>query len=81
MNFAKEHIAFKILTLLLVVSLVVPSAVKFAHVFEHYNHEVCIGDSTTHIHKVDLDCEFQKFQFNNKFNHSQTVFELFQVNY
>ncbi len=80
MNFPKEHIIFKLLTMLLVLTLLVPSAVKLAHVFEHHEHEVCQGGDTTHIHKVDLDCEFQKFQLNNNFTFSDITFEVFQCN-
>ena len=80
MNFAKEHIAFKILTIFLVVTLLVPSAVKLAHVFEHHKHEICEGGDSTHIHKVDLDCEFQKFQINNNFALTQLTFEVFKLN-
>jgi len=80
MNFPKGHITFKILTVLLVVTLFVPSAVKLAHVFEHHKHEICQGGDSTHIHKVDLDCEFQKFQINNNFALSQITFEVFKLN-
>ncbi|MFV9551529.1 hypothetical protein [Algibacter sp. PT7-4] len=61
MHFIKEHIIFKALAILLGLTLWVPAGVKLAHVFEHHKHEVCIGEDSTHIHKVDLDCEFQKF--------------------
>ena len=79
MNFSKSHIAFKILTMLLVVLLWVPSAVKLAHVFEHHKHEICQGGDSTHIHSVDLDCEFQKFQINTSYTLSKIVFEIFQL--
>ena len=79
MSFSKGHIAFKILTMLLVVLLWVPSTVKLAHVFDHHKHEICQGDNSTHIHKVDLDCEFQKFQINNNYTFSKIVFEIFQL--
>ena len=78
MNFSKSHIAFKILTMLLVVLLWVPSAVKLAHVFEHHKHEICKGGDSTHIHKVDLDCEFQKFQINNNYTFSKIIFDGYQ---
>lgn len=61
MKIDKEHILFRVLTFLLVITLLVPSAVKIIHVFEHHEHEVCISENSTHIHKIDLDCEFQKF--------------------
>ena len=80
MNFSKGHIAFNFLTILLVLMLLVPSAVKLAHVFEHHQHEVCQDENSTHIHQVDLDCDFQKFQINNNFTLSQITFEVFQLN-
>ena len=78
MIITKEHIVFKVLTFLLVFTLLIPSAVKLAHVFEHHEHEVCVGNETTHIHKVDLDCEFQKFQLNNSFTLNDITFEIFK---
>ena len=56
-----------------------PAAFKLAHVFEHHKHEICTGEDSTHIHQVDLDCEFHKFQLNTNFNISNAVFELFQI--
>jgi hypothetical protein len=63
----KEHIAFKIITLALVISIVIPSIVKFSHVFTHHDHKVCLGEKSTHIHEVDLDCDFHKFKLNNSY--------------
>lgn len=67
MNRLKEHICFKILTVLLVSILIVPSVVKLNHIYAHQKHEICKGSTTTHIHKVDLDCDFHKFQINNHY--------------
>ena len=53
------------LSFILVVSLLVPSAVKLEHVFENHKHEVCLNKSTTHLHAIDLDCEFYKFNVSN----------------
>lgn len=75
----KEHIIFKILTFLLVLSLFVPATIKLAHVFEHHKHEVCKDDTTTHIHKVDLDCEFQKFNLNLNSPLVVNYVELFEI--
>ena len=63
----KEHIAFKVLMIALVFTLLVPSFVKIAHMFSHHKHEICKNEKTTHIHQVELDCDFQKFQLNNNF--------------
>lgn len=67
MHNIKQHIIFRLFAILIVALLFTPTAVKFAHTFEHHEHVVCIGDDSTHIHQVDLDCEFQKFNLNNHF--------------
>ncbi len=58
----KKHILFKGFTILLVLAILLPAAVKVAHVFENHKHEVCINKSTTHFHSLDLECEFYKFK-------------------
>lgn len=77
MQLAKEHIIFKIITLVIAVVFLVPSAVKFAHIFTHHTHEVCKGYETTHIHKIDIDCDFYKFQLNKNFAYSWFNIDLF----
>ncbi|MCF7560266.1 hypothetical protein L3X39_06405 [Sabulilitoribacter multivorans] len=49
------------------VALLIPATVKFTHVFSHHEHKVCLGEKSTHIHEVDFDCEFHKFQVNKNF--------------
>lgn len=73
----KEHIIFKTVTLALIVTLIVPSIVKFSHTFSHHKHKVCIGEKSTHIHEVDLDCDFHKFQLNKTFTISNYNSKLF----
>lgn len=46
--------------------MLLPSAIKVGHVFENHKHEVCIDNSTTHLHTLDLDCEFYKFKIGNQ---------------
>lgn len=75
----KEHIIFKVFTLLIIAALLVPTAVKFTHIFTHHKHEVCKDGNTTHIHKVDLDCEFHKFQLQNNFLLNTSITELFSL--
>lgn len=65
MSKLKDYITIKAIILLLVSVVFTPTAIKFIHVFEHHEHKVCIGGKSEHIHKVDLDCEFQKFPINN----------------
>jgi hypothetical protein len=49
---------------MLVLAVLLPSAVKLTHVFNHHTHEVCESDdkSNTHFHESDLDCDFYKFK-------------------
>ncbi len=79
MSLKKEHTIFKILTFLLVLTLLVPAAAKLGHVFEHHKHEVCKGGDTTHIHKVDLDCDFQKFNLNTNFLFTSNYIQLVKL--
>ena len=63
----KIHILFKSLTLVLVLTLLTPTFVKFNHVFEHHHREICHGENQAHLHTSDVDCEFYKFQLNQLF--------------
>ena len=67
MKLLREHIIFKVLVIVLIASLITPYCVKFAHVFTHHTHEVCLGEKNTHLHKLDLDCEFYKFKLAKNF--------------
>tara|TARA_R110001583_G_scaffold191529_2_gene356744 strand:- start:2757 stop:3092 length:336 start_codon:yes stop_codon:yes gene_type:complete len=67
MHFLRAHIICKIFAITLALTLLLPSAVKFTHVFNHYKHEVCLGKTTTHLHKLDLDCKFYQFKFSGNF--------------
>lgn len=64
MNSLKSHTVFKVSLLLLVVALLLPSAVKFSHIFEEHVHQVCEYPQKLHYHDFDLDCEFYKFKLN-----------------
>lgn len=57
---------FKGLIITLVMALIVPSFVKFAHAFENHKHEICVKPQKTHFHEFDLDCEFYKFKLNKQ---------------
>lgn len=67
MHNIKQHIAFKILSIALLFAILIPSAVKLAHVFQDHKHEVCLEQHKTHLHTLDLECEFYKFKVNNTF--------------
>ncbi|MCB0398789.1 MAG: hypothetical protein KDD26_04035 [Winogradskyella sp.] len=68
----------KLLALVLILAVLLPSAVKLTHVFNHHNHEVCTNDDIggdTHFHKLDVDCEFYKFKLNTNYYSGFYTFE------
>lgn len=67
MHILKEHIIFKILSFTLALVLLLPSAIKLSHAFNHYRHEVCLGEKTTHLHKTDLNCKFYDFKLTKNY--------------
>ena len=73
----KTHLAVKLLCVALVATLFTPSVTKFAHIFAHHEHKLCVAEGTTHIHQVDLDCEFYKFQINKNFTLQDVSVNLF----
>ncbi len=73
MQTIKEHIIFKIVAISLVTTLLVPTAIKFNHIFEHHKHDVCLGEKSTHLHELNIDCDFYKFKLNNN-NYTLTFF-------
>ncbi|WP_282136084.1 hypothetical protein [Seonamhaeicola maritimus] len=77
MSKLKEHIAFKGIMLLLVAALFAPTAIKFAHVFAHHQHKVCVGEKSTHFHQIDLDCKFQKFNLHQNATFTTFSFDAF----
>lgn len=64
----KEHIASKVLVVLLTIVLVTPLVVKLYHIFEDHNHEICKTPNKTHFHELEIDCEFYNFKLNTQFN-------------
>lgn len=62
-----EKISFKIFTFILVFALLMPTGLKFSHIFLHQHHEVCHGETQTHLHNADLDCSFYQFNLSTPF--------------
>ncbi|MBD0832656.1 hypothetical protein [Aestuariibaculum sediminum] len=58
----KIHKALKIVALLLAIALLTPTINKFAHLFAHHHHDICKGEKTTHLHELNLDCDFYKYK-------------------
>lgn len=72
----KIHILTKILSVVLITVLLIPSAVKLGHVFENHKHEVCTDNASTHLHSLDMDCEFYKFKLNNQLSFTPDYFQV-----
>lgn len=66
----------KLVGIALSLSILVPSVVKLNHVFETHKHEVCKGKSNSHLHALDLDCEFYKFKLNKTYYSQLAYIEL-----
>ncbi len=73
---------FKILAILLVFTVLLPSVVKLTHSFNHHKHEVCDTDNThqTHFHQPDLDCDFYKFKLTTQYYSKLTPTSLVSIN-
>lgn len=61
MQKTKNNIGFKLITLVLALALLVPTVYKFAHIFAHHEHDICLGETSTHLHEINTDCDFYKF--------------------
>ena len=66
----------KALALMLTLVVLFPSVLKLTHAFTHHEHQVCLGESNTHLHASDFDCDFYKFKLTNSlFFEVQSVFK------
>ncbi|WP_008634402.1 hypothetical protein [Bizionia argentinensis] len=65
--------------MILIVAILLPAAVKVAHLFEDHVHEVCLNKSTTHFHTLDIDCEFYKFKLANHFFQIPENFQVLEL--
>ena len=75
----KEHILFKILTIILVIALITPTLAKLGHIFESHTHEVCTIGQQSHLHTLDIDCEFYKFKTSKNFTFTVISYNLLLI--
>ncbi len=61
MDIPQRHIAFRIVSALIVVVLLIPIAIKLAHSFEHETHTACGKVDTANFHECEVDCVFFKY--------------------
>ena len=78
----KQHIVFRIATLAIVFALITPCVVKLSHAFNHHEHEICLGENQTHMHKYDVDCNFYKFKISNQLSYTiyKSEWNVVQIN-
>lgn len=57
----------RVVSALLIIAVLLPAAVKLNHFVETHQHIVCLGQSDSHIHELDLDCQFYKFKLNQTY--------------
>lgn len=74
----RDQTVYKIITVILVLTLLIPSVVKLSHLWTHLHHEVCNGEPETHLHTADLDCSFYNFQLSTPFTLPTITYEFFQ---
>ncbi len=64
MRFIREHITFRILSLLLALSVSYPYVHRFDHLFTNHKDDICLGvdKNSSHLHEVNMNCDFYKFK-------------------
>lgn len=77
MPLKKLHTAFKISAFTLALLLLVPTFVKFNHMFAHHKHDICLGEKSTHLHELNTDCDFYKFNLSHAYTFTYFEFSLF----
>ena len=60
-------------------ALLLPTAVKFAHIFEGHEHRACT-DLSTHLHENQLECSICDFHF-SIFNFTPQQFSEFSISH
>jgi len=71
----KQHIIGKSLALVLALAILTPFATKILHEFSDHQHEVCVSNSAEHYHKVDINCDLDKFNTFNTYFHLENYDE------
>ncbi len=67
MHSLNKSILYSFVSIALMVSILAPSVIKLEHaLFEHFE-EKCTNPGTVHLHKVELDCDFHKYQLSSQF--------------
>ena len=75
----KTHILLRLLSIVLTVAVLAPAMIKYTHGFQDHEHEVCFGKSESHLHELDIDCEFFKFKLNTQYVHVHKLFSTIDI--
>lgn len=73
MKFYRQHIINTIFTILFVASFLAPSVLKINHALTDHEELVCHSEGKTHLHKVELDCDFEKYKVTIQFQPPSTL--------
>lgn len=75
----RHTLGYRVAVLAITACLLLPLAVKFSHLFSHHDHEVCLGENQSHLHEIDMDCEFFKFKINHTFYYAFEEFAILAI--
>lgn len=67
MNFYRTQLISSITTLLLVLCILAPTAVKLSHAIYEHESLQCTEPGAIHVHEIELDCDFQKFKLSTQY--------------
>ena len=63
LNAIKLHIK-KLLSIVLITTVLLPFAIQFSHSFEEHDHLACNKEQNVHIHNHEFECSIFHFNFN-----------------
>lgn len=70
----------RIFATLLVALLLMPSVIKFAHIFEHHDHTLCEINDSENFHECEVDCPFLKFNLHQYYLNEQD-YDIFYLSF
>ncbi|WP_430966372.1 hypothetical protein [Spongiimicrobium sp. 2-473A-2-J] len=74
-----KNILFPLVSMVLVISIALPSMVKLSHAIHDHLQQECTKRGAVHIHEVELDCDFQKYKLSSQFYPALYAFTVFPV--
>jgi len=56
-----KHFFTSVLSLFLIAAILAPTLVKLSHALVEHQEQLCKEIGSVHIHEIEIDCDFQKF--------------------